>query len=211
MTATSILERHPLFAPYTIEEAENMFARHGCGPVVYPAGAAVLAEGSPADRVGLIISGRVRVEKYDLYGNRNIFVELGEGELFAEAFAFSDVERLSVTVRAVEDSTILLIPREMLLEDHTLLKNTVRLMGCKMFLFDQRIEVISRRRTREKLLLYLQQQSEHFGSDSFVIPFDRQGLADHLGVDRSGLSVEINKLVRQGVIMAEGPWFRLLR
>lgn len=84
-------------------------------------------------------------------------------------------------------------------------------MGCKMFLFDQRIEVISRRRTREKLLLYLQQQSEHFGSDSFVIPFDRQGLADHLGVDRSGLSVEINKLVRQGVIMAEGPWFRLLR
>lgn len=41
--------------------------------------------------------------------------------------------------------------------------------------------------------------------------FTRRELADHLGVDRSGLSVEINKLVRQGVIMAEGPHFRLLR
>ncbi|MBQ2863699.1 MAG: winged helix-turn-helix domain-containing protein, partial [Clostridia bacterium] len=54
--------------------------------------------------------------------------------------------------------------------------------------------------TREKLLTYLTAASKEEGGTSFDIPFDRQELADYLGVDRSGLSVEIGRLKREGVI-----------
>ena len=73
------------------------------------------------------------------------------------------------------------------------------------------LEITSRRTTREKLLAYLSAQARAAGSDSFVIPFDRQGLADYLGVDRSALSAEIGKLRREGVIKSERSAFILLR
>ena len=56
----------------------------------------------------------------------------------------------------------------------------------------------------------LDQAKQHASSD-FTIPFDRQGLADYLGVDRSALSVEIGKLRREGVIESERSAFTLLR
>ena len=48
------------------------------------------------------------------------------------------------------------------------------------------------------------------GKDEFYIPFDRQELADFLEVERSGLSVEISKLKREGFINSEKNYFALL-
>ena len=49
-------------------------------------------------------------------------------------------------------------------------------------------------------MTYLMQQAKINGSDSFTIPFDRQELADYLEVERSGLSAEIGKLKKEGII-----------
>jgi CRP-like cAMP-binding protein len=74
----------------------------------------------------------------------------------------------------------------------------------------QKIDVTSKRTTREKLMAYLLSQAKHQGSNSFTIPFDRQALADYLEVDRSGLSVEISKLRKEGVLESEKNHFTLL-
>ena len=71
------------------------------------------------------------------------------------------------------------------------------------------IEVTSKRTTREKLLAYLTFQAKKQQSNSFEIPFDRQELADYLEVDRSGLSTEIGKLCKEGVIEARKNKFRI--
>jgi len=73
----------------------------------------------------------------------------------------------------------------------------------------RRLEVAAQRTTRDKLLTYLGQQAMRCGSRSFAIPFDRQALADYLQVDRSGLSVEIGKLKKEGVIECEKNRFTL--
>jgi CRP-like cAMP-binding protein len=83
-------------------------------------------------------------------------------------------------------------------------------LARKTVQFHRRIEVTSKRSTREKLLAYLSQISKEAGSDSFDIPFDRQELADYLEVDRSGLSAEIGKLRREGVIENKKNHFVLL-
>ena len=89
--------------------------------------------------------------------------------------------------------------------------NLLKVMAVKNLMLNQKLEITSRRTTREKLLAYLSAQARAAGSDSFVIPFDRQGLADYLGVDRSALSAEIGKLRREGVIESERSAFILLR
>jgi len=59
-------------------------------------------------------------------------------------------------------------------------------------------------------MTYLLQQAKLAGSDRFTIPFDRQALADFLEVDRSGLSAEISKLKKQGVLDSHKNCFQLL-
>jgi CRP-like cAMP-binding protein len=91
-----------------------------------------------------------------------------------------------------------------------LIFNLMRELALKAILFHQRVEITSKRTTREKLLAYLNTQAQRAGGDSFEIPFDRQELADFLMVDRSGLSSEIGKLKKEGVLEVEKNRFTLL-
>ena len=88
--------------------------------------------------------------------------------------------------------------------------NLLQIIAAKNLLFHQKIEVTSKRTTREKLMTYLMLQAKQQGSSAFDIPYDRQELADYLEVERSGLSVEIGKLRRQGIIETERRHFKIL-
>ena len=81
-----------------------------------------------------------------------------------------------------------------------LIFNLMRELAEKTILFHERIEVTSKRTTREKLLAYLTIEAKRAGQNDFSVPFDRQELADYLEVDRSGLSAEISKLRAEGVL-----------
>ena len=83
-------------------------------------------------------------------------------------------------------------------------------IATKAILFQQKIEIISKRSTREKLLAYLNVQARKAGKRSFDIPFDRQELADYLEVERSGLSAEISKLRKEGILNSNKNSFELL-
>lgn len=89
--------------------------------------------------------------------------------------------------------------------------NLMKSMAAKNLLLNQKIEIISKRTTREKLMTYLMIQAKRHGSSSFTIPYDRQELADFLEVDRSGLSAEISKLRKENVIECKRNFFRLLK
>ena len=83
-------------------------------------------------------------------------------------------------------------------------------MARKNLLLSQKLEILSRRSTREKLMQYLLQEAKNAGSDEFSIPYDRQGLADFLGVERSALSAEISRMRADGLIECRKNWFRLV-
>jgi CRP-like cAMP-binding protein len=88
--------------------------------------------------------------------------------------------------------------------------NLMKNLASKNIMFHQRIEITSKRSTKEKLMAYLMLCAKSAGSDSFDIPFDRQELADYLEVDRSGLSQQICQLKKDGVIDNRKNHFVLL-
>jgi len=91
-----------------------------------------------------------------------------------------------------------------------LIFNLMRDLAVKTIMFHQKIEITSKRTTREKLMTYLMFQAKKAESSSFEIPYDRQELADFLEVDRSGLSAEISKLRNEGIIESKKNHFELL-
>ncbi len=178
----------------------------------------VMAEGSPARHIGILLSGEVQLVQNDYYGNRSILAVAKPGELFAEAFACAETESVPVSVIASEPSEIMLVDCRRLLHScskacgfhQQMIYNLMRELAEKALLFHQKIEVVSKRSTRDKLMAYLTQCAKRSGSASFEIPFDRQELADYLEVDRSGLSAEIGKLAREGVLDSRKNRFTLL-
>jgi len=203
-----IIKKCPLFAD--IEEGNLFTMLHclGAKVVSFDKKYTILAEGSRAKYIGIVLTGSAHIVQVDYYGNRSILSVIGPSEVFAEAFACAEVRALPVTVIADEPCEIMLIDSDHIL--HTcenncgfhqqLIFNLMKDLATKTIMFHQRIEITSKRTTREKLMTYLMFCAKKADSNSFDIPFDRQELADYLEVDRSGLSAEIGKLKKEGVL-----------
>ena len=214
-----VLTGSALFADIQRSDAEAMIGCLGARAERYQSGEAILREGEPADRLGLVLAGRAQVTRTDYDGNRSVLTDVGPGEMFAEAFAFADVPRMPVDVTAVEETNVLLLDAQRITHTCTnacefhnrLILNLLGVVASKNLAMNRKLEITARRTTREKLLTYLEMQAKRAGSTSFTIPFDRQALADYLEVDRSGLSAEIGRLRREGVLESERSRFTLLR
>ena len=212
-----ILKKCPLFAQIEDEKLLRMLTCLGARVEHFDKKYTVLAEGYPATYIGIVLSGSVQIVQVDYDGNRSILSEMQAPEVFAEAFACAEVRALPVSVTANEPSEIMLIDCNHIL--HTcenncgfhqqLIFNLMKDLATKTILFHQRMEITSKRSTREKLMAYLSMQAKKANSRSFDIPFDRQELADYLEVDRSGLSAEISKLKKEGVLDSQKNHFLL--
>ena len=213
-----VLKNCPLFAGIAEDDLMRMLVCLGATVEEFDKKFTVIAEGNPARYIGIVLSGSVQIARVDYYGNRSILAEAGASEVFGEAFACAETESIPVTVTAIEPCEIMLIDCSHIL--HTcqnncgfhqqLIFNLMKDLATKTILFHQKIEITSKRSTREKLMTYLLLCAKKAGSSSFEIPFDRQELADYLEVERSGLSAEIGKLKKEGIIDCEKNRFELL-
>lgn len=185
----------------------------------YDRGETILAEGGPAKYMGVILSGAAQIIRIDFLGNRSIIAGIEPGELFGESFACAGVAQMPVDVIASEPAQIMLVDCLKLIRPcgsacrfhQQIIYNLLGVVARKNLVFHQKIEITSKRTTREKLMAYLLLQAKKYRSDCFEIPYNRQELADYLEVDRSGLSVEISKLCKQGVIRANRKQFTIIR
>ena len=214
----AILQQCPLFDGIDPKDLDAMMGCIGGRPISIAKGQPVFREGDPAVSVGIVLRGAVRLVRDDYYGNRSIVAHIAPGELFGESYACAGIPALPVSIVADEDSTVLLMDCRRITVTcssacafHSrIIYNLLRLVAEKNLVFDQKIQVTSKRSTREKLMTYLLNQAKLHGSNDFVIPYDRQELADYLEVDRSGLSAEISKLRRENILQSEKNRFILL-
>lgn len=213
-----VLRKCPLFN--NIED-ENLIELLGClGAKVecYGKKETIIAEGNPAKYLGIVLKGSVQVIRIDYYGNRSIVTGAAPSEVFAEAFACAEVKSIPINVIANELCEIMLIDCCRILHScsnacgfhQQMIFNLMKDVATKSIIFHQKLEIISKRSTREKLMAYLLLFAKKIGRNSFDIPFDRQELADYLEVDRSGLSAEISKLRKEGIISSNRKHFELL-
>ena len=213
-----ILKKCPLFGGIRDEDLERMLVCLGATVGHFDKKYTVFAEGSPAKHVGILLSGSLQIIRIDYYGNRSILSEIEAGEVFAEAFACAEISSIPVTVIANEPCEVMLIDCQHILhtcsnncEFHQqIIYNLMKDLATKTIDFHQKIEVTSKRTTRDKLLTYLIFKSKEAGKNSFDIPYNRQELADYLEVDRSGLSAEISKLRNEGILESTKKHFVLL-
>ena len=215
---SAILRKSKMFSGLSGEEIELLLSRFGADIRSYSKGETMLRSGIMLKKFGMLVSGRAEIVHEDFWGNRTLISELLPGQLFAEAFAFSECVKTYVTVVAEKDCTALWLDADRVTDVEmtscahiTVLKNMLSDFVEKTLTVNEKIRHMSKRTTRQKLMSYLSSVAEKREADEFDIPLDRSRLADYLAVDRSAMTTELSRLKRDGVIDFSGRRFRLLR
>lgn len=213
-----ILRACALFEHIEQQDIFGMLSCLGAKAKEYSKKQVVFARGQPARYVGVVLSGSVRIEQLDYSGQRSIVSTCQPADIFAESFACAGGATLPVSAVCARDSSVLLIDSARIMAPcdsschfhRQLIYNLMKIIAAKNIRFHRKLDIISRRTTKEKLLAYLSYMAAENNSRSFYIPFSRQELADYLEVDRSGLSVRISRLKKEGMLECDKNFFCLL-
>ncbi|WP_333791578.1 Crp/Fnr family transcriptional regulator [Muricomes intestini] len=154
------------------------------------------------------LSGRVQIMKEDVLGNRVILNDLGPGDVFGESFVCGGNFSLTVSVQAVENSSILLCPLEHIMHicpsacefHNTLVRNMVVMVSQHNIKLLEQLEITTKHSLREKILAYLAQLAQEQNSAIVTSPLGRVDLADFLGADRSSLTRELKRMQEENLI-----------
>ena len=135
------------------------------------------------------------------------------GKLLAPAFLFANDNHYPVTVEATTSTTVLrLTPNDLevlMHSDQRLMKNYLRVLSNIISMLTKKVRMLSMS-VREKVTLYLKEQSRLQQSTEILIPLSRQELADHFGIQKYSLLRCLNDLKQEGVIRVEGRHIHIL-
>lgn len=177
----------------------------------------IFHQGDKINKIGIILSGSLLIEGLDYWGNSSILRNLNTYDMFGEIYAFEN-KPLVVSIKANTQAKVIFLNFQKILHPcsiscsfHTsLIINLLEIFAKKAIIMNNKIEILSKRTTEDKLLTYLNSLAIQNNSKSFMIPFNRQELADFLVVNRSALSKELMKLKEEGVIDYNKNKFTLL-
>ena len=160
------------------------------------------------DSIGIVLSGSVLIIQEDIWGNWNILSKAGPGQTFAAVYACAPGSRLNVSVIAETPVTVMFLNVKRILNvcpsacsHHSrVIRNLLSELAEKNLRFNEKLTHMGQRTTRAKIMSYLSAEAQRLGKYEFDIPFSRQQLADYLGVERSGLSLELGKMKKDGLL-----------
>lgn len=155
--------------------------------------------------IGIILEGYIQIVKTDYNGNRTIIEDLYENDIFSSKM--SNISNNEYSVVTKEDTKLIIIYFDEILNNdlntsyyNQFLKNLLFIMSDKMTNINNRIEILSNKTIRNKLLAYFRIMSKKNNSRIIYLPYTFIDLADYLGVDRSAMYRELRNLKEEGLI-----------
>lgn len=203
-----VIRSSQLFSGIAEEELVPMLSCLDARQEAFPKDAFLLRTGDTVGSVGIVLSGSIMIIQEDIWGNRNILSKAGQGQVYAAAFACAPGAVLNVSVVAETPVTVMLLNIRRVLtvcssacEHHNrIIRNLLAELAEKNLLQNEKLTHMGQRTTRGKLMSYLSAEAQRLGRYEFDIPFSRQQLADYLAVERSGLSLELGKMQKDGLL-----------
>ena len=210
--------KSPLFDGIAPQDMDGMLGCIGYHIRTYQKGEIISLEEENIEHVGVVLEGAVDMIKEDLWGNRTMLVRTYPEDVFGETFACGAESLSVVSFQAAQNTKVLFLSfcRVMHTCTHacifhqTLIENMVRLIARKNRELMRKVEVVSKKTLREKILAYLSIQAQTQGKNTFDIPLGRVEWAEYLCADRSALTRELAKMQEEGLIRYQKNSFTIL-
>lgn len=211
------LQKNVLFQNVSLESIEKMmpcfdmkkrnFAEKDIIPTV---------EGTK-EYICLLLEGAVSVSRISIDGSLDLLEYMEDTGVFGDAFAFANREDEFITV-CEKDCSVLFIEKGQITkrcsnacQHHTqVVENLLQLMAGKVVHLTEKVDILSHRSIRGKLMSYFRIQSTKQGTLTFELPFSLLKLANYLCIDRSAMMRELKKMKEDEMIEMDGRMVTLL-
>ncbi len=178
----------------------------------------IVVAGEPFTGIGLVLKGEIIVAKESFAGNRTIVTVLKAGDMFGEMVSFNENKRWPATVTAQSDCEVIFIsPEKVIHQCHQvcaghqkMIENLLGIMSKKALMLNKKLEYLSIRSLRGRLGAYLLEQYQKTGELMFILPMNRDELADFFNVSRPSISRELGKMREDGLIDFHRSSFKIL-
>lgn len=200
--------RCPLFIGISDDELKQLSACLRARQAEFLGGEEIYSFSGMKPVLGVVMHGKVLIKKIDRNGNQIILDQIQKGGVLSNVFAFSQNDGNLVSAFAVEKTRITFYDYNNLFkrcskacEFHSLLvENLFSIVVEKSKTLSQRVEILSNKTIREKILSYLSFAVKTQGQTTVTLPMSLTSFADFLCVDRSAMMRELKKLSDNGII-----------
>ena len=165
----------------------------------------------------ILLKGEVDLIRYDFNGNKTIIGHFSNNDIFGEVLYPANTNN-ELFVLAKTDCEVLFFISDDILKKcktncsfHKELSQKIHILIMnQMVNLNTRIELLTKKNIRDKLLSYFDILSTQNLSKTFLLPFSLTDLADYLSVDRSAMMRELSHLKEEGFIHKKGKKITLL-
>ena len=208
------LLRCPLFAGISPERIELVLGSIDACEMHFSRGDVVELDGTRP--IAAVLDGLNQIVQDDYWGTRSIIHMLMPGKTLGESFTTFPGVKLNQKAIAQTDCVLLAFSKDKLLdanfpEQKKMLENLLGIYSVHQRIFLQKFQILSRRKTRDRLLAFLSSMALETGGASFTVPFTRQEMADFLCVERTAMCAELSRLQQEGVLQFKGRDFELIQ
>ena len=200
----SVLERSTLFRGVPAQELRNVLENTPHHIQCYDKEETIFHMMETAERIGIVLEGRVQAQKAFPNGSQiNVSVR-GAGELIGPAAVFSNSRRYPCDVVALEPVTVMMFRRfdmlSLMQKNVLILENLMTEIASATYMLQQRLELMSYNGIAQKAAFWLLMQARQSGKDSVRIPDSVSKWAMTMNVSRPSLHREMKKLEEEGII-----------
>ena len=206
-----------MFQEFDYKQLENLLGKIPSRVVSIEKGEVLIEEGQKLSELGIILSGELCESKYFADGSEQLMQKLKQYYMVGIETALSQKKTSPYHIYATKNSRIYMMPVSVLEKEGILTEEerlilyraSVRFLANDNIRRYKKIELLSVKNAREKVYRYLCFQREKEHSNKFEIGFDREQMANYLGLNRSVLSHTLKKMENEGLLKVSKNQFEL--
>lgn len=217
MIGNPLIAQNELFADLDEAALSEALSILQAAASVYKKGEFLQQTGKRMPRFALVLSGAVQVCTDDIEGNRMIMADVSEGGTFGESLSFLKVSESPVYIVAAQQAEVLWLSTDALFKGDAnplvrkLEARFTAMLAKRTLSMNNRIQVLSKLRLRDKLITYFTEMAGTTGQNTFTISMNRDDMAAYMGTNRSALSRELSQMKADGLIDFYRSTFKILK
>lgn len=209
------LKNSKLFQGLTGSEIEMVCGLLSVAEKDYSKNEIIVNQGEPVQKIGILKKGSAISVKYHYDGNTQILRIYNEGEVFSLEAVNTSLSTSPAALISQTDCLVVFIPYSKLLDSESvsdrikkrIMSNAGEILGNELIRLTYKIDVLSKRTLRERIMTYLSLIKERNEGSTFDIGMNQEQFAQYLCVNRCVLSNELNKMRKSGLIDYKGNRF----
>jgi CRP-like cAMP-binding protein len=211
----NLIKSTTLFKYLTLDQIEESLKNGKFKVVTYKQNSVIHFDGELCNKLEIILSGKVVVDRIDESGNLFTIVEFCKDDILGGNLLFSTSPFYPMTVSTQELSQILEIENELLFEllssNKDLLRTYLEYISDHASILGNKIKHYANKTIRESLMAYLEYESKIQNSNQIKLEITKKELAERIGVQRTSLSRELAKMRNEGLVTFDSNSITILK